>query len=275
MEHQTLEGVFKNYTQVFTVVNRDDGPDVVTVVTGLRRRTVVESVGPDHVVLEDIKNPNGVDFLDADKKRYVFLSPRVDNRFLQVISVDPMSRQIQLSAPCTSTDNEFCSIREGDNVFSVHAYTVTLDQMGTAFLDIDHDGSVADRDGDQVPDLYIYSNTHDLVQDSDVAGAGQANVSTAEVAEGIEALQFEFGWDVNENGEIEDAEFIDDPTGNEENVRAVRVYLLSRTLKADPNYTDPNTEYTLANHTLTLSDDDRHYHRQLFVETVMVRNMNL
>jgi hypothetical protein len=170
-------------------------------------------------------------------------------------------------------------IQAGDNVFGVHAYTITLDQMGSAFLDIDHDGSVADRDGDQVPDLYIYGNTRDLVQDTDLAGAGQANVSTAEVAEGIEALQFEFGWDDNENGEIEDAEFIDDPTGSEDEVRAVRVYLLSRTLKADPNYTDPNTQYTLGlnppNHTLTLTEEDRHYHRQLFVETVMVRNMNL
>jgi hypothetical protein len=100
-------------------------------------------------------------------------------------------------------------------------------------------------------------------------------VSSAEVAEGIEALQFRFGWDVNQNGEIEDAEFIDDPTGNEDNVRAVRIYLLSRTLTPDPGYTDPNATYTLANHTVTLTAEERQYHRQLFVETVMVRNMNL
>ena len=85
-----------------------------------------------------------------------------------------------------------------------------------------------------------------------MAGAGQVNVSTAEVAEAIEALQFRFGWDVNENGEIEDAEFVDDPTGNEDEIRAVRIYLLSRTMSPDPNYTDPNTAYTLANHTSTL-----------------------
>ena len=119
------------------------------------------------------------------------------------------------------------------------------------------DGSTADQEPPGVPDLYIYSNTRDLIPDLDVAAAGQANVSSAEVAEGIEALQFRFGWDVNENGEIEDAEFFDDPTGNEDDVRAVRIYLLSRTLSPDPNYTDPNAAYTLANHTLTLGADDR------------------
>ena len=126
-----------------------------------------------------------------------------------------------------------------------------------------------------MPDLYIYGNASDLVPDADIAAAGQVNVSTAEVAEGIEGLQFRFGWDANDNGEIEDAEFVDDPTGNEDEVRAVRIYLLSRTMSPDPNYTDPNAAYTLANHTINLTADDRHYHRQLFEETVMVRNMNL
>jgi hypothetical protein len=235
----------------------------------------VESLAPDHVVLVDMTNPNGVPHFDLDKKRYIFFSPQADNRFLEVLSADEVTREVRLSAPCTPTDNDFCSIREGDNVFRVNAYTITLDQNGAEIIDVDDDGSVIDRDGDQLPDLYIYSNTRDLIPDSDVAAAGQANVSSFEVAEGIEALQFRFGWDVNENGEIEDAEFVDDPTGNEDNVRAVRVYLLARTLTADPGYTDPNTEYTLANHTLTLTSDEQHYHRQVFEETVMVRNMNL
>jgi prepilin-type N-terminal cleavage/methylation domain-containing protein len=274
-DNQVLEGAFNNYAQVFTVKDRNDGPDVLTVVSGLRRRTVVESLGADHVVVEEIKNPNGVPFFDLDKGRYIFFSPQGENQFLEVLGVDESTRQVKLSAPCTTLDNEFCSIRDGDNVFRVNAYTITLDQNGTEIIDVDDDGSVVDRDGDLWPDLYIYSNTRDLVPDLNVAAAGQANVSSAEVAEGIEDLQFRFGWDVNENGEIEDAEFVDDPTGNEDEVRAVRIYLLSRTLSPDPNYTDPNVAYTLANHTLTLSADDRKYHRQQFVETVMVRNMNL
>ncbi len=274
-DNQTLQGAFNNYTQVFTVQDRNDGPDVVTVVSGRRSRTVVESLGADHVVVEDIKNPNDVPFFDLDKNRYIFFSPQGENQFLEVLGVDEISREVRLSAPCTTLNNEFCTIREGDNVFRVNAFTITLDQNGAEIIDVDDDGSVVDRDGDPFPDLYIYSNTTDLIPDMDMAGVGQANVSSAEVAEGIEALQFRFGWDVNENGEIEEAEFVDDPTGNEDDVRAVRIYLLSRTLSPDPNYTDPNANYTLANYTLTLAADDRKYHRQLFVETVMVRNLNL
>ncbi len=274
-DNQTLQGAFNNYTQVFTVQDRNDGPDVVTVVSGRRSRTVVESLGADHVVVEDIKNPNDVPFFDLDKNRYIFFSPQGENQFLEVLGVDEGTRGVRLSAPCTTLNNEFCTIREGDNVFRVNAFTITLDQNGAEIIDVDDDGSVVDRDGDPFPDLYIYSNTTDLIPDMDMAGVGQANVSSAEVAEGIEALQFRFGWDVNENGEIEEAEFVDDPTGNEDDVRAVRIYLLSRTLSPDPNYTDPNANYTLANYTLTLAADDFKYHRQLFVETVMVRNLNL
>jgi prepilin-type N-terminal cleavage/methylation domain-containing protein len=274
-DNQTLQGAFNNYTQVFTVQDRNDGPDVVTVVSGRRSRTVVESLGADHVVVEDIKNPNDVPFFDLDKNRYIFFSPQGENQFLEVLGVDESTREVRLSAPCTTLNNEFCTIREGDNVFRVNAFRITLDQNGAEIIDVDDDGSVVDRDGDPFPDLYIYSNTTDLLPDMDMAGVGQANVSSAEVAEGIEALQFRFGWDVNENGEIEEAEFVDDPTGNEDDVRAVRIYLLSRTLSPDPNYTDPNANYTLANYTLTLAADDFKYHRQLFVETVMVRNLNL
>jgi hypothetical protein len=236
---------------------------------------VVEAIGADHVVVEDIKNPNDVNFFDLDKNRYIFFSPQGENQFIEVQAVDEMTREVRLSAPCTSLDNESCSIKQGDNVFRVNAYTITLDQNGAEIIDVDDDGTVVDRDGDVFPDLYIYSNTMDLVPDMDMAGAGQANVSSSEVAEGIEALQFRFGWDANEDGEIVDAEFVDDPTGNEDDVRAVRIYLLSRTLSPDPGYTDPNASYSLANYTLTLGADDRKYHRQLFVETVMVRNLNL
>jgi prepilin-type N-terminal cleavage/methylation domain-containing protein len=276
--NEVVEGAFNNYNKVFTAVDRSDGPDRLTVVSGLRRRTVVELLGTDHVVVEEIKNPNDVNYFDLDKNRYIFFSPQAENKFLEVKAVDEVTREVKLSEPCTTLDNEFCSIREGDNVFRVNAYTITLDQNGSEIIDVDDDGTVADRDSDPspgTPDLYIYSNTTDLIPDFEIASAGQANVSTAEVAEGIEALQFRFGWDANDDGEIEDAEFVDDPTGFEADVRAVRIYILSRTLTPDPGFTDPNSSYPIANQTLTLTDDERKYHRQLFVETVMVRNMNL
>ena len=160
---QTLQGAFNSYTHVFTATDRNDGPDVLTVVSGLRRRTVVESLGADHVVVEEIKNPNDVSFFDLDKKRYIFFSPQGDNQFIEVLGVDEVTREVRLSDPCTDPDNEFCSIRQGDNVFRVNAYTITLDQNGAEIIDVDDDGTVVDRDGDIFPDLYIYSNTMDLV----------------------------------------------------------------------------------------------------------------
>ena len=287
-DSQTLQGAFNNYAQIFTVQDRSDGPDVLTVVTGLRRLTVVESLGADYVVVKEIKNANNVPFFDTAKNRYIFFSPQGENRFLEVLGVDENTRELRLSDPCTNLDNEFCSIRVGDSVFRVNAFTITLDQNGDDDqdpIDVDGDGTEADHDVDLTlaldgtqkgtPDLYIYSNTLDLVPDGDLAGAGEANVSSAEVAEGIEALQFRYGWDANQNGEIEEAEFVDDPTGHEGDIRAVRIFLLARTLSADPTYTDPNPTYTLANQTVTLGADDLKYHRQLFIETVMVRNLNL
>ncbi len=274
-DSQTLQGAFNNYAQIFTVQDRSDGPDVLTVVTGLRRLTVVESLGADYVVVKEIKNANNVPFFDTAKNRYIFFSPQGENRFLEVLGVDENTRELRLSDPCTNLDNDFCSIRVGDSVFRVNAFTITLDQNEAEIIDVDQDGTVADRDGDVSPDLYIYSNSLDLVPDGDLAGAGEANVSSAEVAEGIEALQFRYGWDANQNGEIEEGEFVDDPTGHEGDIRAVRIFLLARTLSADPTYTDPNPTYTLANQTVTLGADDLKYHRQLFIETVMVRNLNL
>ncbi len=287
-DSQTLQGAFNNYAQIFTVQDRSDGPDVLTVVTGLRRLTVVESLGADYVVVKEIKNANNVPFFDTAKNRYIFFSPQGENRFLEVLGVDENTRELRLSDPCTNPGDESCGIRVGDSVFRVNAFTITLDQNGDDDqdpIDVDGDGTEADHDVDLTlaldgtqkgtPDLYIYSNTLDLVPDGDLAGAGEANVSSAEVAEGIEALQFRYGWDANQNGEIEEAEFVDDPTGHEGDIRAVRIFLLARTLSADPTYTDPNPTYTLANQTVTLGADDLKYHRQLFIETVMVRNLNL
>jgi prepilin-type N-terminal cleavage/methylation domain-containing protein len=276
-ETDKVEGAFTDYTEVFTVLDRNDGPDRLTVVTGLRSRTRVETVGADHVILEEIENPNGVPYFDVDKNRYIFFSPQADNQYLEALAVDDVAREVRLSHPCTTTGNDFCSIRQGDNVFRVNAYTITVDETTSGVVyDVDGDGSDIDYDGDGTPDLYIYSNANDLIPDPDIAGVGQVNVSTAEVAEGIDDIQFQYGWDDDDSGEIEPDEFVDNPPLDRlDEVRAVRVFILVRTLSDNPNYQDPNTAYTLANHTINLSADDRRYHRQVFEETVMVRNLNL
>lgn len=274
-ENETLYGAFRSAAQVFTAIDRNDGPDELTVVTGLRARTRVESVLSDRVVLADVLNHNDLPMFDTDRKRYLFFSPQGENRFLEILTLNEMSREVTLSDPCTNPDDEFCPVKEGDEVYRVNAYTITLDRNGNEYLDVDGDGSVEDRDLDTVPDLYLYNNISDLIKDNEEAGVGQASVSSAEVAEGIEDLQFRFGWDANEDGTIQEAEFVDDPTGSEDKVRAVRVYLMARSASSDPRFEDSTPAYSVANHVLTLDTDSKHYHRMLLVETVMIRNLNL
>ena len=89
--NEDIEGAFANYARVFTADDKNDRPDVLTVVSGRRGRTAVESLGADHVVVEEIENPNGVPFFDLDKNRYIFFSPQGENQFLEVLGVDDIT----------------------------------------------------------------------------------------------------------------------------------------------------------------------------------------
>lgn len=255
----TLQGAFRAVTRVLTAQNRGDGPDTLTVVSGLASRARVQT-SAEGVTFR----LSSVDGFDLTTGRYLFIAPWQNNRFQQVVAISGLDVTVSSSR----------SVFAGDKVFRVNAYTITLDEKDrNTLLDVDGDGSTDDGDGDRVPDLAIFDNTADL-----------ADETLAHVAEGIEDLQFRYGWDADEDGVISDAEYVDDPTGNEERVRAVRVFLLVRGLRPDRHFTDANNSYTIADHTINLdtndangidSDFDRHYHRQLFVETVMIRNQNL
>lgn len=255
----TLQGRFRTVLRVFTPENRTDGPDRLTVATGLASRAQIQTTAQGSVL-----RLSSVEGFDLAAGRYIFIAPWEDNRFQEVLAISDLDVTVSSSR----------SVFAGDKVFRVNAYTITLDQKDRATpLDVDGDGSTNDGDGDGVPDLAVFDNTEDL-----------ADESLAEVAEGIEDLQFRYGWDADEDGVISDAEYVDDPTGNEERVRAVRVFLLVRGLRPDRHFTDPNASYAIADHTILLetndgngidSDFDHHYHRQLFIETVMVRNQNL
>lgn len=255
----TLQGRYRSVTRVFTAENRSDGPDRLTVATGLASRARIQTTAQGSVF-----RFSSVEGFDLATGRYIFIAPWEDNRFQEVVAINDLDVTVSSSR----------SVFAGDKVFRVNAYTITLDQEDRDTpLDVDGDGDTDDNDGDGVPDLAVFDNTADL-----------ADESLAEVAEGIEDLQFRYGWDADEDGVISDAEYVDDPAGNEERVRAVRVFLLVRGLRPDRHFTDPNGSYTVADHTIVLdtndgngidSDFDHHYHRQLFIETVMVRNQNL
>lgn len=255
----TLQGAFRTVSRVFTAENHTDGPDRLTVVTGLASRTRIQSRAEGTIFL--LASINGFDLTTG---RYIFIAPSDNNRFQEIQAIN------DLNVTLSSSRSAFA----GDKVFRVNAYTIMLDQADRDTpLDVDGDGDTDDGDGDGIPDLAIFDNTMDL-----------ADERLVQVAEGIEDLQFRYGWDANEDGVISDAEYVDDPAGNEERIRAVRIFLLVRGLQPDRHFTDPNGSYTIADHTIDLdtndgngidSDFDHHYHRQVFVETVMVRNLNL
>jgi len=259
-----LQGAFRAASAVFAAQNRTDGPDTLTVVTGLASRTRVQGNVSDstHIQLES------VDGLDLTTGRYIYIAPWEQNRFQEILGLN--GQVVTLSDARTVFDD--------DKVFQVSARTITLDQESKAVaIDVDGDGSTDDGDGDQIPDLAIADNLTDLGEEV-----------LTEVAEGIEDIQFRFGWDANGNGVIDDSpmysEYVDNPPANEEQIRAVRVFILARSVLPDADYTDLNPSYTIADHAFALdtndangidSDFDRHYHRHLLVETVMVRNGNL
>lgn len=255
----TVQGAFRTVSRVFTVQNRTNGPDSLTVATGLASRARIQTTAEGTSV-----QVSSVDGFDLGTGRYIFIAPWENNRFQEILAISGLN--VTVSSPR--------SVFAGDKVFRVNVYTITLDQRGrTTLLDVDGDGSTDDNDNDGIPHLCMFDNTADL-----------ADESSAAVAEGIEDLQFRYGWDTDEDGIISDGEYVDDPAGNEERIRAVRVFLLVRSLRPDRHFTDANGRYTIADRTIDLdtndangidSDFDHRYRRQLFVETVMIRNRNL
>lgn len=264
----------RDASRVLTISNSTDGPDTLTVVTGLKPVTFAtcpcQSESPPCQYCQGTAIDVGdARLFDTGTSRYLFLAPSDRNRYS--IVTDVTGSRITLSDPVKWNDNA--------GVFRVNAYTITLDQTpdGSA-IDVDGDGSTDDGDGTaekaayngrSIPDLYVCDNTRDLAHEAD-----------CKVAQGIEDIQFQYGWDADGDGVIEDAEFLDAPAlSDEEAIRSVRIWILARTLSSDPGFTDENTSYTLADHTIDLTANPdpgaRHYHRYLLVETVLIRNRNL
>jgi len=265
-----FQGATRSFANVITSLNRNDGPDSLTVVTGLRARTRVNcAAGTCTNNVIQVLDAGG---FDTGPGRYLFPVPSIRNRFVQVLDV---------SGTALTLDTAL-TVHHDDLVYRVNAYTMGLDMDGDGSrLDVDGDGSGADGDGDNVPDLYVHDNLADL-----------ADESLSKVADGVEDIQFQYIWDMDGNGLIEGTEWTwkDDPAGNLDRIRAVRVWLLIRSLKPDPHFEDtheadgqPKT-YIVADHRIDLdtqdangidSHFDHRFHRRLYVETVQVRNRNL
>lgn len=90
---------------------------------------------------------------------------------------------------------------------------------------------------------------------------------TEEYASGIEQLQLQYGVDQDGNGSV-DRYFNADQVTDWQAVKAVRVWLLTRSRCETGEFLDTNT-YRLGDVVYTPND---HYQRQLYTATVMLRN---
>ena len=256
-----------SFSTVITATNSSTGPDILTVVSGLRRVGVVtdsndtdgdgidtpdEEYPPSTTIRITTDNNSLSDYFDDSStpyKQYFYISPAISRDFLSISAITG-TNLTKIGGSITVT--------EGDIVYTVRPYTIRLytDSQGILCLGIDDGGGI---------DSY---------------------------AENIEDLQFQYGWDANSDGRITAGEWVDDPSGNENLVRAVKVYLLTRSGQPDRDFTDlhdddaatAGKQYTIADHTITLDSDetngfnsafDHHYHRYLVETTVLIRNLNL
>lgn len=111
--------------------------------------------------------------------------------------------------------------------------------------------------GDGIPTLMIKSPT-------------DADNSAQSLIEGIENLQIQYGIDSSGDGSPDT--YVQTPASLLEwsNIVTVRLYLLARSVDAEPGYTDSKT-YDLGNLQVTPSD---HYHHRLFSTVVRLINVS-
>jgi len=247
------------FSTIITATNNSSGSDTLTIVSGLRRVGRVDNgTAPP---CEEIKNITTIPIVIDDNKS---LSDHFNDSTKKYFYISPAPNTDFLTiasdgvnASSLSKTGGNITVTEGDTVHAVKPYTIRLytDSQGISCLGID-DGTGIDS-----------------------------------YAENIEDLQFQYGWDADDNGSIDTAEWVDDPAGNEEDVRAIRVHILARSGQFDRDFIDRHDDdsstagkqYTLADHTITLdtndgngfdSNFDHHYHRFQIETIVFTRNLN-
>lgn len=233
------------FTTVITATNSSTSPDTLTVVSGLRRIGVVTD--------SNDADGDGVDTPDEEYPPSTTIKVTTDNNSLsdyfddsstpykQYFYISPVTNRNYLtiaasgvtSTTLTKTGGNI-TVNEGDIVYAVRPYTLAI-----------NGGNLTINDG---PSNQVY-------------------------AENIEDLQFQYGWDANTDGRITAAEWVNNPAGSEDKVRAVKIFLLARTANPDrkKDYTDKKI-YTLAG--VAVGPFNDHFHRYLMETTVFIRNLN-
>ncbi len=108
-----------------------------------------------------------------------------------------------------------------------------------------------------------------LIRNTDPAGNPANDIP---VIPYVDDLQIAYGWDADGNSQIDAGEWIDDATGNEANVEAIRINFLVRSSKPDPNaglYLRP----ALEDHAAGGTPDQ--FPRRLLTSIVKIRNKGL
>lgn len=120
--------------------------------------------------------------------------------------------------------------------------------------------------------VYRYISRIYYVNDSNVlvrAELGSSGYTNLGLVEGIEQLAFEYGLDTTGNGAADS--FVEASAAAWDQVVAVRVWIIARSLEGSSGYSNTNT-YTLAGRDFTPSTPDN-FRRQVYSTTVRVNNL--
>jgi prepilin-type N-terminal cleavage/methylation domain-containing protein len=189
------------------------------------------------------------DLLDSNLKKYVFIERNPYNQFFELIS-DPQTISGKTALYLDSSIS--LEVYENDYVYSIRAVTISYD-----------------------------STNQQITINNNTGGSNQP------LASYIEALQFQYGIDENDDGVFDDTDSDGDPldntipTGKEFYVKLVRVSILGRSPNPDATYKDPNSSYSIANKTINIDTDDSnginsqydtHYRRRQITIDIIPRN---
>jgi type IV pilus assembly protein PilW len=221
-------------------------PDTLTVVTAVRRVGVVDD--GDGVYDKTYPSTSNISIV-LDDTSYN-LSSYFDTNKKKYLYLAPSETNRFLtvntvnSGSKTLTIDQVMRVDEGAEVYPVKAFTFALDASGNLTVD---------------------NNT----------GSGAQTV-----AENIENIQFQYGWDRNNDGVFDPTDMNDWDNDASDKVKAVRIYILGRSANQDRDYTDTkkyliNDPTASNNNAVEAGPFNDHFHRFLLRTVVLIRNLNL
>jgi prepilin-type N-terminal cleavage/methylation domain-containing protein len=254
---QNISNGVNGFTTVITATNNNNAPDSLIIISGLRKIGVIDD--GDGTAGETFTTTVIPIVMDDSRPLSDFFND--SNKQYFYISPAISKGFLTIAGDGVNDTNKTLTkisgnitLNEGDNVYTVKAYTLAINSGN----------------------LTINENT----------GAGNQVY-----AENFEDLQFQYGWDANNNGAIDTSEWVDNPAGSEGQVRAVRIQILARSSQPDRDFFDlhdddgatAGKQYIIADHSITLDTNetngfnsafDHHYHRYPVETIVFIRNLN-